>query len=89
MFKDVDEASWFMGEAAVDPERSKFLKIKKTEVGDLFATVPRVTSGLCFFLKKICFNVFSQVLLRILAPGKSSGSGKPLQKFRTALWCTY
>lgn len=38
-----------MGEAAVDPERSKFLKIKKTEVGDLFATVPRVTSGLFLF----------------------------------------
>lgn len=35
VFKDVEEASWFVGEAAVDPERSKFLKINKIKVVDL------------------------------------------------------
>lgn len=35
VFKDV-EASWFVGEAAVDPERSKFLKINKIKVVDLW-----------------------------------------------------
>lgn len=44
VFKDVDEASWFVGEAAVDPERSKFLKINKIEIGDLSATVTRFTT---------------------------------------------
>lgn len=38
VFNDVDEGSWFVDEAAVDPERSKFLKINKTEVGDFFAS---------------------------------------------------
>lgn len=44
VFNDVDEASWFVGEAVVDPERSKFLKINKIEVEDLFATVARFTT---------------------------------------------
>lgn len=58
VFKDVDEASWFTGEAAVDPERSKFLKIKKIEVGDLLATVPRLTS-VFKNKKKIFSSMFS------------------------------
>lgn len=41
---DVDEASWFVGEAAVDVERSALLKINKIEVGHLFAIVTRFTT---------------------------------------------
>lgn len=44
VFKDEDEASWFVGEAAVDPEQSKFLKINRIDVGDLFAPVTRFTT---------------------------------------------
>lgn len=36
VFKDVEAASWFVGEAAVDPEWSKFLKINKIKVVDLW-----------------------------------------------------
>lgn len=35
VFEDVDEASWFVGEAAVDPEWSKLFK-NKTEVRYIF-----------------------------------------------------
>lgn len=41
VFEDVDDASWFVGEEVVDPERPKFLKINKIEVRDLSATVTR------------------------------------------------
>lgn len=44
VFNDVDEASWFVGEAAVDAEPSALLKINKIDVGDLFATVTRFTT---------------------------------------------
>lgn len=43
-FNDVDEASWFVGEAAVDVEWSALLKINKIEVGHLFAIVTRFTT---------------------------------------------
>lgn len=31
VFKDVEAASWFVGEAAVDPERSKFELLLEVE----------------------------------------------------------
>lgn len=44
VFKDGDEASWFVGEAAVDPEWSKLFIINETEVRDIFTTVTKVTT---------------------------------------------
>ena len=44
VFKDVDEASWFVGEAVFDPVWSKLFKINKTEVNEIFTAITKLVT---------------------------------------------